>query len=820
MLISTTIPSLLNGVSQQPSAQRFPTQAEAQVNAYSSVVDGLSKRPNTEFIRDTGAAYKLGNEYTHNINRDATERYMVIVGSNDIKVIGTDGFERPVNKPDGVEYLLPAAGSAFDNSIRCVTIGDYTFILNRTKTVAMDATTTAIPNSMGLVAIVNGAYQTKYTVTVNGTDYTHQTAASANDADCTKIAEDLLATYNASPQANISAEQEGYVLRFYRTDTNPFTLTVNDGLGGRGMLVVKDSVQSFTDLPNIAFDGMVVQIEGIPGAPEDDHYVQFNAEISGQMSEGIWVESLAPGVKYKYDYATMPHVLIRLSGGQFVFKKADGTLYSGQAGTDAEWAERYVGDDISNPFPSFVGQEINDIFLFKDRLGILANEAVVMSETAEYFNFWRTTVTQILDSDPIDVQSAFPQVSIMRAAIPINDRLVVFSDKAQFVLQSNQVLTPTSVSLTAATQYEMDPNIPPVSSGNTVFFAFKRSGNYGIREFTQSEQDGNLFDAPEVTAAVPKYLPPGIRKMVFNSIESCLIVIPTAAYSSELFVYKFYGSGSQRIQSSWSKFDMGVNVLGAEVFDNYLYLATDSPNENTVSLERMDFSPAQTDEAKNGVGGDNAAYKTLLDCRADETQCGVVYDAGTDQTTLTIPFGPRPDVRMVIVSRKALASGAYTTHGEILWTGYPTSRTITIQGRLESTPGTVAFYIGFQYEMLYEFTRLYLRLRRAQNGNSETVTSGRLQVRYCSVQYANSGHFKTKVIPEYGDESVTEWTGNDLGLLNSTLGDMTVSDGRYKFAVYGLNDEVRVQLLNDTFMPCSFLNAEFECLYHTRSRRA
>lgn len=818
MLISTTVPSLLNGISQQPAAQRFVTQAEDQVNAYPSVVDGLSKRPNTEFVEDIGAAYKTGTEFTHSINRDAVERYIVVVTNNDIRVFTTAGVERTVNKPDGVGYLNPASGFTFENSIRCVTIGDYTFVLNRTKTVAMDSTLTATDNTQALVSVVNGAYHTDYTVTIAGVAYTHTTQSSASHGDCTYIAEQIRILYATSPQSGISVERNGHVLRFYRADTTDFTIDISDGLGGRGMNLVKDSVQSFSDLPSLAPNGMTVKIEGIPGAVEDDHYVEFQAK-NGGFGEGLWVESIAEGVKYKYDYATMPHVLIRLSSGQFVFKKADGVLYSGNAGTDAEWAERYVGDDITNPFPSFVGQRINDIFLFKDRLGILANEAVVMSEVSEYFNFWRTTVTQLIDSDPIDVQSAFPQVSIMRAAIPINDRLIVFSDKAQFVLQGSQILTPTTVSLTAATQYEMDPDIPPVSSGNTVFFAFKRSGNYGIREFTQSETDGNLFDAPEVTAAVPRYLPPGIRRLLFNSIENCLIVIPTAAYANDLFIYKFFGSGSQRIQSSWSKFDMGVKVYGGAVFDNYLYLTTDSPNENTAMLERMDFSPAQVDLAKNGTGGDDAAYKTLLDCRAPETECVVSYNAGTDTTSLTLPFSPRPDKTLVIVSRKAKVGGSYTTYGEILYTGSPTTRNLTIPGALESTPGTVAFYVGYKYEMLYEFTKVNLRVSRGQGSGSEVITTGRLQVRYCSVQYAKSGYFKTKVIPDYGDPSITEWTGNDLGLLNSTLGEMTVSDGKYKFAVYGLNNETRVQLLNDTFLPCSFLNAEFECLYKSRSRR-
>lgn len=819
MLISTAIPSLLNGVSQQPDSQRFPSQAEEQVNGYSSVVDGLSKRPCTEFIKDLGnTLITTQDEHVHAIKRDAIERYMVVISSSAVKVFDLAGNAKTVNAPDGYGYLSPAAGSSFLNSIKCVTIGDYTFIVNRTKTVAMDAATVAGRNPEALVAIINGGYHTNYSIKINATTYSHLTGGSSADGDCVEIAKALVTAYNLAPITNITVTRTGHVLHFASSPATAFTISVDDGFGGAGTVLVKDSVQSFADLPTIAPTGMRVKIEGVPGERADDYYVEFTANAGTGTGEGIWREDTASGVRYKYDYATMPHALIRLSNGEFVFKRVNGVIYGAFAGTDATWAERYVGDDTTNPLPSFVNQKINDIFLFKDRLGFLANESVIMSEVAEYFNFWRTTVTQILDSEPIDIQSAFPQVSILRAAVPINDRLVVFSDKAQFIMQGTQVLTPTSVSLTAATQYEMDPTVTPVAAGNSVFFVINRSGSRGIREFTQSENDANLFDALEITASVPKYLPQSIRALAFNSMENSLVVLPEYAYSKDLFVYKFFGAGSQRLQSSWSKFTLSTYTVGMAFFDNSMYLMGYTTDGYT-TLESMDFSPSQRDLAKSSSTV-YADYKTMLDCRAPETACTVSYNSGTDTTTVTVPFSVRADRNLCIVSRAAVVSGSTTIHGEVLYKGKPGARTFTVPGKLESTPGTVAFYVGFDYEMLYEFSTVMLRISNRTRGTSDTITTGRLQVRYCTVQYANSGYFKAKAIPDYGDESVSEWTGNDTGTNNAIVGKMNISEGKFKFPVYGLNTEVRVQLLNDTFLPCSFLNAEFECLYQTRSQRA
>jgi len=820
MLIATNIPSLLNGVSQQPATQRFSSQAEDQVNAYSSVVEGLGKRPCTEFIgKLLNSNITASSNFVHGINRDATERYIVVIGgtsTSNIRVYDLNGTQKTVNTPDGTTYLNTSEKA---RDIRCVTIGDYTFVLNKSITAAIDSTTTAARNPEALFVVENGVYHGTYTIKIGTFTYTHITGGSSAQGDCVEIAAALMTLITATPPTGVTVTREGYVLHAQSTSSADFNASVSDGLGGIGLRLIKGSVQSFTDLPTLAQNNMYVKVEGVPGAVEDDYYVKFTAK-NGGFGEGTWSETIAPSVKYKFNYTTMPHVLIRLSDGTFVFKKADGVQYSSYVGTDAGWSERQVGDDVTNPLPSFVGQKINDIFLFKDRLGFLANESVIMSETAEYFQFWRTTTTQIIDSDPIDVQSGFPQVSVLRSAVPISDRLVIFSDKAQFIVQGGQVFTPTTVSMTAATRYEMTSDMSPVSTGKTVFFPILRSGNTGIREFQQSEQDPSLFDAPEVTAAVPKYIPSICRTMAFNSMESVLAVLPPYSITqtpSEMYIYKFFGSGSQRIQSSWSKFTFGAMLpIGMAFFDNWLYIVHLNATDNLLYLSRMDFSPNQRDLAEAGT--EYAAYKTLLDERVDEKQCTVTYNSGTDQTTVVFPQARQYGGTFQIVSRRAYTGTAHTNYGEVFYSGVPSSNTLVIPGKLETTPGTVAFYAGFSYQMLYEFSEITLKAPR-QSGGQELLSTGRLQLRYCTIQYANSGYFETRVVPDYGDSSIAEWTGNDLGLNNAILGQMNISDGKFKFAVYQKSDEVRVRLLNDTFLPSNFLSAEFECLYSTRSKR-
>ena len=49
-LVSYAIPNLAQGISQQPDAQRDPTQGEIQINGMSSILEGLRKRDCSETI--------------------------------------------------------------------------------------------------------------------------------------------------------------------------------------------------------------------------------------------------------------------------------------------------------------------------------------------------------------------------------------------------------------------------------------------------------------------------------------------------------------------------------------------------------------------------------------------------------------------------------------------------------------------------------------------------------------------------------------------------------------------------------------------------
>ena len=155
-----------------------------------------------------------------------------------------------------------------------------------------------------------------------------------------------------------------------------------DNNGDNASQVIYDSVQNFSDLPAEGIDGQVVEVKGDAANNFDNYWVKWVASTS------VWEETIAPSITYKFDYDTMPHLLIRTADGNFRLTQADGSSYTISATSYdvPEWGERLVGDLDSAPNPSFVDTTIKDIFFHSNRLGLLADENVVLSRASEYLD--------------------------------------------------------------------------------------------------------------------------------------------------------------------------------------------------------------------------------------------------------------------------------------------------------------------------------------------------------------------------------------------------------------------------------------------------
>ena len=129
------------------------------------------------------------------------------------------------------------------------------------------------------------------------------------------------------------------------------------------------SVNDVQNLPNQCKHGYIVKVSNALRSEEDDYYLRFEGQ-NGKDGTGTWVECAAPAIEE--ELTNMPLAIQRTG---FDNSSQIATFTVKQFG----YKVRRVGDDQTNPFPSFVGQRINKVLFFRNRLAILSGENVILS---------------------------------------------------------------------------------------------------------------------------------------------------------------------------------------------------------------------------------------------------------------------------------------------------------------------------------------------------------------------------------------------------------------------------------------------------------
>lgn len=792
MLISSSIPNFVNGVSQQPFTLRLNSQGEVQENGLSTVSQGLKKRPPSQHLKKI-ASSPLANCFIHTINRDSSERYIAVVTNGDLKVYGIDGTAKTVAFPNGKAYLNASLPSS---AFSAITVADYTFIVNKTVTVTKSASVTSSRPYEGLVNIKAGNYGKTYYIIINGTTVASVTTPNGTTAsDAPFISTDYIATqlYNALVSNGYNSSPWGLTLNgstiYIKNTTTDFTLSTQDGFNNGAMVGVKGKLQKFADLPaNPGIDGFVVEITGTGSgetstAPFDSYFVKYTTNTS-TYGVGVWQECPASGILSSLNPATMPHILVRESDGTFTFK---------QATYDA----RKVGDDVSNPFPSFVGKTISDVFFFRNRLGVLSDEAVIFSEAGKYFNFGRTTVTQLLDSDPIDVNASHTKVALLKHAVPFNKQLLLFSEQTQFVIDAGELLTPKSIGIKVSTEFPCNVQAKPVGIGRNIYFAVDKGEWSSFREY-YADTNSLTNDSLDVTGHLPKYIPSGIFKISAAPNEDIISVL-SAGDTSSIYIYKYFYANNDKLQSSWSKWTFGDDstILNAEFIDSSLYMVIN--RADGVYLEKVTVSL--------GDIGVDEPYTVHLDRKVGLSSGALTYSGGYTTINLTT-LGYTPSTgnyQVVVKDHASLKPGEIY---DVIWDG----TNAKVQGNI--TGSVLAF--GRKYNFKYQLSTIALRSAQA-GGGQKSDTEGRLQLRKISFNYSETGYFKATVTP-VGRETYTYiFSGKVLGEA-AVVGRYSVSAGRFPFPIVSRNIGTSIVLENDSPLPSSFLSADWEGFYVKRSK--
>jgi hypothetical protein len=587
---------------------------------------------------------------------------------------------------------VPGGGTGY----KALTIGDATVIANTTKTVDINPTLLEEREPEALVYIRSSDYSTNYSVAISGPteeggvfagNISYPTPALTSpairgDIATDEIAAGLLANLESSPLPDdFVFTQIGSLIRITRSNGLPFEITPFDGISDDALLVIKDKVQRFEDLPLRCIEGYVVEVTGDPGEEADNYWVQYvDSDLTG--NPGVWRECAKPAEPYQWDLSTMPVILTRRSGGSWELKQG-------------EWAPRTCGSVETVPFPSFYTRKINDLFYYQGRLGFLADENVVMSETSTFLNFFQETSKAIFDSDPIDVKASFGKSMKWQNHSLWGERLVLWSDDTQ-VQVIGDPLTPRTVGFDIIGQYMNSPATTPRVVGDRIFFPQQMSGNTRVGEMF-IQQFSRQPTAQEVTKEVPAYID-GVPRVMTGTDQPNFFAVLASDDLDTLTVYLWRWNYDRQEQSSWSKWDFpsGSTIGWITCHDGLLVLFVS--RSDGAFLERIDLTEADVVTSTEPL---------FLDRRIDGADCTPTVVGG--ETSWTIPF---TQAGAVVVRNSTGAVLATSQVGSVL-------TTTGAQGNLTAVDVT----IGVPFAFSTELSRFYVRTRRGNEFDVADVTA-------------------------------------------------------------------------------------------------
>ena len=731
--------------------------------------------------------------YNSAVTAEATAKtnYDAEVTNCNISAIPSNGYLKDATAAD-IEFL---------------TLEQAVFVLNKKKVPAMTASTVAALPHQAFIVVNVVAYNANYKVTVGSDTVTHTTGqtVSAGVVDASTIVADLTTKLGALTGVTATAVGPG----IHISKSSAFTVSVSGGSQDDALYVFQDQVADVTRLPIQCKDGYKLKISNSADFEADDMWVEFETTNNATIGPGTWIETNGPGIKYAIDPLTMPHKLQQQADGSFVFGPIT-------------WSDRDVGDQVTNPLPSFLSSDgtdsgtgiaIRNMFFYRNRFGFLAGEFMILSKAKDFYNFFVGSATIAAANDPIDISASSTKPIFLNYVKNTAAGLVLFSNNEQFLMSTDSdVLSPMTAKINAISSYESDPTIPAVNLGTSIAFVSKTplwTRLYELFEISTTTPP-YMFDQTKI---VPELIPATIDSVVESAGNGIVSMGQTG--SSTIYQYRFYQLGEKRAASTWYKWDLTGTLLD-QFFDVSTFYAVVA-NGSDVYIESIELTQA----SDTGFLTLPTGEKTDVCMDLYYTNPYRTYDSATDKTKIFLPWQHISTKKLAI-----LALGGYIGSTDVGGVGaitYPDVAGSFVAGSLNSVSGGGQYVeiagdyrgqnviIGYVYDMKLDIPRLYPTQKEGEEGIKSDYTSN-LIIHRVKVATGLSGPVTYNVnltgIPDRSQTiSVNKPHQYQLGNVNIT------ADAIHDVPIYQRNENVSLSIVGDTPLPVSLLGMNWEGRY-------
>lgn len=712
--------SLLQGVSQQTPQEREDGQLGEQINMLSDPVTGLRRRGGTKFTQ--AIPYRSAKSYIQLVELGGEHRAVIIdTATGQVSVV--HDISNPSSPRTDLQsnYLKANKGKA---SIRSTVIRDKMYVVNTEKIPRIIPTGQNAgkdPRKFGYFSIRASQFGQQFNVQVSLGAYTKTMGVTASTTDASKATPEHIANTMANLiQSDVVSNAKFTVHRLGSTigievkdKTGTDVLDVSStNTGGyvydSGVSRVTSKSELLGTLP-AALDGYIMAV----GNTTNSAYYKYSS------TSKTWTEtgSYAP----TYSVLNTPTVI-------------DLQDTTNITAAFMQMEVRSAGDELNNPTPSFIDYGITGISAYQSRLVLLSGSYVCMSRTNDFTQFMRTTVTELLDDDPIEVASASLSSAQFEYAVAYNKDLVLISQEHQAVIPANStVLTPKTAVIYPSTKIDLSLAVQPVIVGRTMYYTYQRGLDYyQVGEFIPNTYTEAQYYAQNLTDHLPLYAQGKCTTMSASTTNNMVVF---CSDSTEVLVNQFMWRGEERPLMSFHKWVFPRKVMYAQFLREFLVLFMDDGNGGivvgtlNVQLNQLDDKPVpytdlyQYVQIQDGTG----TLPTAFSSGAVQVQdtVGTIYDSRTMR---------HKDVQ-------------YSTLGN----------TITC-------PYNGQIVLGIPYESTFTLTPPFIK-----DESGKVVAGTRTTIQQLRMTFKSTGSFNVKVKDTMGTayngegDTALTWSEADLG---------------------------------------------------------
>lgn len=582
--------------------------------------------------------------------------------------------------------------------------------------------------------------------------------------------------------AYLDGSKEDFRFRQRHDDLVLVNTTVTTAMGTATITgTVTGEVNTIAELPSTPTTGDIYIIRGIDGA-QDDYVVTWDGST--------WQETIQPTMEFEFDGSTMPHRLRRTATNAFTFE-------------EIPWEDRTTGVTALATDPSFIGETIDNVFFYKNRLGFISEDNVIMSQTLDFYNFWRTSALTLTDADPIDLTASSLNDVYLFAVQPTTQGLLLFGTREQFVMTSgtNGVLSPSTASIRSLSTYEMYTHIDPVFVDNKVFFT-SLAGNFTRVLTMEPRGENNSPIFTDVGRNVRNYIPNGMNRAFFSSQNSLFGIYDNT--ENFVYLYRFTDESDGLAMNSWFKWEYPGKVLGIFIEQDTLFVAVSANGQVYLTLSYL--QQASINATVTLPSGDVFINPTLDYMQSPTT---AVYDNSTRLTTVTVGTVDPNNTRWTPI---AIECNTSNPQNGAFWELTPVSGSNTQYTVNADLSGVTNLQFGFAYPYEVTLPRTYYR----QGGDADFTASLTISRMIFALGRTGAVQFEVR---SNGSTTFTDVGENDIS--NWYVMDTAPIEGErfFNVPIHQKNDVFEIRVSSESPYPVSLLSMSWEGQYSPRFYR-